>query len=68
MRSGTIRYVEDDSGCKHRSLDGPSLTYENFRYGWCWECGREVAIELDKNGQRTGLTRLVEHGPSVQSH
>jgi hypothetical protein len=61
-----MRRVEDNSGCEHRVLVGPKRVEEHIGYGSCQECGREVAIELDKNSQRTGRTWLVEYEPSVQ--
>jgi hypothetical protein len=67
MEFRRMRRVEDNSGCEHRFLVGQKRVEENIRYGYCQECGREVAIELDKKGERTGRTWLVEYGPPLQS-
>ncbi len=61
------RLAGDNSGCEHRSLVGPNRIEERVHYGHCHECGREVAAELDKGGQRTGRTWLVEYEPPVSS-
>jgi len=61
---GTFKQVEDNSGCKHKFIVGRQRTIRNFLVGHCDACGgREVAVELDKAGKRTGRSRLIEYGP-----
>jgi hypothetical protein len=59
----TVRLVEDHSNCKHRFLAGPERAESHVKYGHCQDCHREVAIQLDKDGERTGRTWLVEYAP-----
>ncbi len=60
----TFKRVEDDGECKHQFLVGPTRQEGQLRYGHCDECRREVAIELDENGRRTGSTWLIQRDPA----
>ena len=60
---GTFKQVEDNSGCAHKFIVGPQRTIKNLLVGHCDACGgREVAVELDKAGNRTGRSWLIEYG------
>ena len=55
-----FRQVEDNSGCEHRFIVGPQRLSECLHIGHCDKCKREVALELDESGGRTGKSWLVE--------
>jgi hypothetical protein len=63
MEAGTFKLVEDKSGCKHEFIVGPTRRDKNLLFGHCDACRREVAAELDKAGERTGRSWLIEYGP-----
>ena len=54
----TIKQTPDESGCNH-SLNGPIRKDDKFEYGFCDTCNQEVAIQLNKTGERTGKSWIV---------
>lgn len=53
-----FKQVKDDTGCDH-FFDGPTRTENGWEMGLCSVCKNQVAFKLDRQGQRTGETRLI---------
>jgi hypothetical protein len=62
----TFKLVEDSSRCKHEFIVGPQRRVENLLVGHCDACRHEIAVEVDKAGERTGRSWLIEYGPQVR--
>ncbi len=61
MNVRSFRQIEDTSGCKHKFVAGPQRRMQpDLLAGFCDLCTREVAVELDKNDERTGRSWLIE--------
>jgi hypothetical protein len=50
--------IPDDTKCDH-VLVGPELVIEDKRVGHCDKCNREVALQLNTKGERTGKSWLI---------
>ncbi len=62
MDARLVRTIKDNTDCDHSLIVGPQKTIEDkLLVGHCDSCGHEVALELDKSGERTGRSWLVQY-------
>ncbi|HLK34662.1 MAG TPA: hypothetical protein VKT29_16325 [Terriglobales bacterium] len=61
----TFRLVDDNGDCEHRFIVGPQRKIKNLYVGHCDECRQEVALEIDKNDERTGRSWIIEYGSAI---
>jgi hypothetical protein len=54
------KFADDTSGCEHSLTAGPTSVINNTLFGRCFNCGREIALELDESGKVTGKSWVVE--------
>ena len=62
---GTFRLVDDNGDCEHKFLVGPQQKIKDLYVGHCDECRQEVALEMDKNDERTGRSWIIEYGAAI---
>lgn len=56
-----FKLAEDKTGCKHDFIVGPQRTVKNLLIGNCDACRNEVAIEQNKDGERTGKSWVIQY-------
>ena len=56
----TFKLTVDTSGCQHSLTAGPTSVINNMLFGRCFNCDREIALELGESGKVTGKSWLVE--------
>jgi hypothetical protein len=63
MAMARVENFPDTTGCKHSGIGlvtPPARRTGNVEVGYCPDCRFEIAFILDKDGTRTGETRIVQ--------